>query len=172
MKENKRPLEAYLSFGLLLAMTIILFIGVIARYVFNSSLSWSEELTRYMFIWFIFISMSYAVTQKAHIRVDSLNKIVPLKIRPYINIIGKVIWFILSLLVTYLGIMYAKEMTTSVSASMRLPMSIVYLGIPIGYFLMSIRLLVQIIASIKNPQLEVEEISEAEEIKEEMMRGE
>lgn len=158
--KKRRPIEGYMSFVLLLTMTFVMFIGVIFRYVFNASLSWSEELSRYLFIWFIFISTSYAVTERAHIRVEALNKIIPKKIRPYMNIVGRIIWFAFSLFVTYLGVSYAMSMTTSVSAAMKLPMTLVYFGIPIGYFLMSIRLFVQIIQSIKNPELEVQEITD------------
>ncbi|MEI3607655.1 TRAP transporter small permease [Pseudogracilibacillus sp. SE30717A] len=156
--KKRRPIEGYMCFGLLLTMTFVMFIGVIFRYVFNASLSWSEELSRYLFIWFIFISTSYAVTERAHIRVEALNGLVPKKIRPYINIIGRIIWFAFSLFVTYLGVTYALSMTTSVSAAMKLPMSLVYFGIPLGYFLMSLRLFFQIIESIKNPEIEIQEI--------------
>lgn len=164
--KKRRPIEAYISFSLLLSMTFIMFIGVIFRYVFNSSLSWTEELSRYMFIWFIFISTSYAVIEKAHIKVESLNRLIPEKIRPYTNIIGKIIWFVFSLFVSYLGVTYSMSMTASVSAAMKIPMSIVYFGIPLGYFLMSIRLLFQIIESIKNPKIELEDLNE-ELVKEE-----
>lgn len=159
-QKERKPIEGYICFALLLAMTLVMFVGVIFRYVFNASLSWSEELSRYLFIWFIFLSMSYAVTQKAHIRVESLNRIIPKKIRPYINIIGKIIWLGFGVFVTYLGIKYALTMNTSVSAAMKIPMSIVYLGIPLGYFLMSLRLLFQIVESIKNPEIEIEDIHE------------
>ena len=159
-QKKRRPLEGYICFALLITMTLVMFVGVVFRYVFNSSLSWSEELSRYLFIWFIFLSTSYAVTEKAHIRVESLNRVVPKKIRPYINIVGKIIWFALGLFVTYLGIKYAMTMNGSVSAAMKIPMSIVYLGIPLGYFLMSLRLLSQIIESIKNPEIEIEDIYE------------
>lgn len=155
MNKKKRPIEAYLSFFLLLSMTIVMFIGFVFRYVFNASLSWSEELSRYLFIWFIFISMSYAVTERAHIRVEALNRLIPLEIRKYVNIFGKCIWLAFSLFVSYLGVTYAMTMSSSVSAALKLPMSVVYFGIPLGYALMSVRLFVQIIQAFKDPYLEV-----------------
>lgn len=159
MEKKKRiPVEGYMSVGLLIAMTAIMFIGVIFRYVFNASLSWSEELSRYLFIWFVFISMSYAVREKAHIRVEALNRLIPKSIRKYTNILGRVGWLVFAAFVTYLGVTYAMTMTNSVSAAMRLPMSLVYFGIPLGFFFMSIRLVFQIGESIKNPEIEIEEI--------------
>lgn len=161
MEEKKRkriPIEGYISIILLVAMTGIMFTGVIFRYVFNSSLSWSEELSRYLFIWFVFISMSYAVKEKAHIRVEALNRLIPKSIRPYINILGRIGWLVFAGFVTYLGVTYAMTMTNSVSAAIKLPMSLVYFGIPLGFFFMAVRLVFQIGESIKNPEIEIEEI--------------
>lgn len=80
-QQKRKPFEAYACFIILAVMTAVMFAGVVWRYVFNSSLVWSEELTRYLFIWFVFLSASYAVTTKSHIRVDALNMMIPIKIR-------------------------------------------------------------------------------------------
>ena len=41
------------------------------RYVVGASLSWSEELARYVFIWLVYIGISYAVQMKAHVKVEA-----------------------------------------------------------------------------------------------------
>ena len=41
-------LEEFLMVALLIAMTVIMGIQVFARYALGASLSWSEELTRYL----------------------------------------------------------------------------------------------------------------------------
>ena len=43
-------LEEFLLVVFLIAMTLIMGIQVLSRYVFGQSLSWSEEITRYLFI--------------------------------------------------------------------------------------------------------------------------
>lgn len=52
-------LEEFLMGTGLILMTVIMGIQVIWRYVFGMSLSWSEEITRYIFIWEGFLSVSY-----------------------------------------------------------------------------------------------------------------
>ncbi|QGG53739.1 TRAP transporter small permease [Lysinibacillus pakistanensis] len=143
-KPMKKPIEAYASFAILLIMTLVMFAAVVSRYVFNSSIVWAEELSRYLFVWFVFISASYAVITKAHIRVEALNMIIPKKIRPYVNLIGSFIWMLFSLYISYLGFQYAFNLykQNATSAALNLPMGVVYLGIPIGYFLMAIRIFV------------------------------
>jgi C4-dicarboxylate transporter DctQ subunit len=46
-----------LLFFFLLVMTTVTFAQVCARYLFNFSIVWSEELCRYLFIWTIFIAV-------------------------------------------------------------------------------------------------------------------
>lgn len=65
-------LEAALMIVLLAAATIIVFLQVIMRYAFDSSLSWSEESARYLFIWLIYLGISYCAKHDRHIRVDLL----------------------------------------------------------------------------------------------------
>ena len=52
-------LEEFLLVVFLIAMTLIMGIQVLSRYVLGQSLSWSEEITRYLFIWSGFLSVSY-----------------------------------------------------------------------------------------------------------------
>ena len=49
-------LEEALLIALLVTMTLLMGLQVFSRYILNASLSWSEELTRYLFIWSGFLS--------------------------------------------------------------------------------------------------------------------
>ena len=51
-------------------MIVIVFIQVIARYIMHDSLSWSEEIARYLLVWTIFLSAGYVLGQGAHIFLD------------------------------------------------------------------------------------------------------
>lgn len=64
-----RTVDAICS-SMCLGLTVISFAAVICRYVFNSSLTWSEELTRYMFIWVVFLGAAIGVRERTHIAVD------------------------------------------------------------------------------------------------------
>ena len=59
---------------LMATMTLLTFVQVLARYVFNDSFVWVMEATGVMFAWLIFIGMSYGVRVGAHIGVDALVK--------------------------------------------------------------------------------------------------
>ncbi|PCD75769.1 TRAP transporter small permease [Pseudothioclava arenosa] len=60
------------------AMTLITFINVILRYVFNNSLIWGLELTLILFAWLVIFGVSYAFKKTAHLGVDAvLNMVGP-----------------------------------------------------------------------------------------------
>jgi C4-dicarboxylate transporter DctQ subunit len=67
-------LEEGLIALLLAVMTLITFVQVVARYVFNYSFVWALELTTFLFAWLIFLGMAYGVRVGSHIGVDTLVK--------------------------------------------------------------------------------------------------
>jgi C4-dicarboxylate transporter DctQ subunit len=62
---------------LLASMTLVTFIQVVLRYVFNMGFVWALELSIFLFAWLVLLGMSYAVRVGAHIGVDLLVKRLP-----------------------------------------------------------------------------------------------
>lgn len=73
---------------LLGAMTIITFVNVVMRYVFNASLIWGLELTLALFAWLVLFGMSYAVKVTAHLGVDAVINILPQRGRRILALIA------------------------------------------------------------------------------------
>ena len=59
------------AFGIAAGVALA-FINVVARYVFDSSLTWASELTIYFFVWSTFFGAVYCFKKDAHILVDVL----------------------------------------------------------------------------------------------------
>ena len=76
-KPNVRNIERNVSWLLLLALTLMLTAQIIARYVFFTSINWIEEFSRIVFVWFIYLSISWIIIQGRHIRVTALDMILP-----------------------------------------------------------------------------------------------
>ncbi len=62
---------------LLAAIVALITINVFMRYVMNSSLAWGEELTLWIFVWFVWLAVSHAFHKREHVRItvfrDLLN---------------------------------------------------------------------------------------------------
>lgn len=57
---------------LLAAMVVMVFGNVVLRYIFNSGLSWSEEMSRFCFVWLTFIGTVVTYREHSHLGVETL----------------------------------------------------------------------------------------------------
>lgn len=65
--------EQFLAVCLLLVVLGVMGAQVFARYVFQTPLSWSEEVARFAMIWLTFIAASFVLARNQHIAVDLRN---------------------------------------------------------------------------------------------------
>lgn len=144
-------LELTICVILMTVMTLIIFVQVIMRYVFNSSLSWSEELARYLFIWLIYIGISYGCKLMKHLKIDAALKLFPKNCRKYIVVLGDICFLAFAIYASVTAAMYAGEVafTGDYSAAMHLPMVIVDAAPCVGFGLASIRQVQTIVYRMK-----------------------
>ena len=127
--------------------TTLIFLQVIMRYVVGRSLSWSEELTRYIFLWQIWIGASYAISMKKHLKIDAFINKFHGNVYRFLQLVSLGCWFFFSVFLavegTKLVILIATQ--NQLSPAMQLPMSYAYAAIPVGGFLMLVKLVNEII---------------------------
>lgn len=90
-------LEEFLMVIFLALMTLIMGIQICARYVFNYSLSWSEEITRYLFVWAAFISVSYCTRKCISIKIEQVTALMSKRGKALVKLINhtiEIIFFI------------------------------------------------------------------------------
>jgi len=58
----------------LAVMTILVFGNVVFRYIFHSGITWSEEMSRFLFIWLVFLGAIPALKEGAHIGIDLISQ--------------------------------------------------------------------------------------------------
>lgn len=75
----------------LAAMAILVFGNVVLRYVFNSGITWSEEMSRFLFIWMVFLGAIGALKDNQHLGVDMLIKKLPTPIQKSVYTISNVL---------------------------------------------------------------------------------
>lgn len=143
--------ERILCTFFLALMSIIIVMQVFFRYVLNNSLTWSEELARYLFIWMIYIGISYGVKLDKHISVDAVYTFMPKKIKRGYAIIGYVLFLLFAVAIVYFGCIVVMMQITSGqrSPAMLLPLQYVYAAPVVGMILTTIRLVQKIIRAVK-----------------------
>lgn len=63
--------------GCMAVMVVMVFGNVVLRYAFNSGISVSEELSRWCFVWMVFLGALIALREHAHLGLDSIVKKLP-----------------------------------------------------------------------------------------------
>lgn len=137
--------EEYFCVWTMAIMTVLVFIQVVMRYVFSNSLSWSEELARYIFLWLSWIGASYAVKERSHFRVSMFADKIKGEKRRIFEYFVLIVWFIFSFILTWLGtelVLFIHD-TGQISAAMEMPMTLPYASVPVGCALMCVRLIVE-----------------------------
>jgi C4-dicarboxylate transporter DctQ subunit len=123
---------------LLMLMTAVIFYQVILRYAFRGTNIWAEEFARYAFSWVVLLGSASAVRRFQHIRIDFFVQKISAEKQKYINIFNySLILIFLGVLIIY-GLNIASRTGGQISAGLGIPISFMYMSIPVGSFLMLI----------------------------------
>jgi TRAP-type C4-dicarboxylate transport system permease small subunit len=149
-------LEKYFCIFILAVMVFAIACQVVFRMT-GLPLSWTEELARYAYIWLIYISCSYAVKQDRHIKIDAVMLLFKEKGRFILGVISNFLCFIFTVVFSYQGFLMLHRLMFVMkqkSPAMRMPMSLPYAAIFVGFTLMSFRLLQSIVRLIRQHKKE------------------
>lgn len=136
-------LEECILVVLLVAMTLIMGIQVLCRYAFGMSLSWSEELTRYLFIWCGFISVSYCTKKCLSIKIEQFVAMFSRRKKAVLKVVNhtlELIFFLYMLPFAYSYMMSAVA-SGQVSPACGIPMYYVQAAPFVSFLLVSLRIL-------------------------------
>ena len=143
--------EGYCCVVMLTAMSIIVFVQVVCRFL-RASLPWSEEVTRYLLVWTTFMGGAYGVRHGAHVGIEAFLFLIPKKIKKAVGILVMVCCLVLCIVIVriswnlVLSIVARKQL----SPAMRIPMGYAYSAIPVGMSLFVVRYVQNIVIAIKN----------------------
>lgn len=142
MKKLSTYEEKFLVYSLMFTTTLIFF-QVIMRYVIGRSLSWSEELTRYIFLWQIWVGASYAISMKKHLKIDVFINKFHGSMHEILQLISLGCWAFFSVFLAVEGTKLVILITAQgqLSPAMQVPMSYSYAAIPVGGVLMLVKLI-------------------------------
>lgn len=136
-------IETLVCEWLLALFVILLFAQIVSRQVFNHSLSWSEELSTYMFVWFAYLGAVVAAKMSAHNRVTVHFQFMPKWLATTLLTVGDLLWVAFNLYFVWLSydFVFNRMNLFWKSQTLGVPMKYIYMILPIAFTLMSIRVL-------------------------------
>jgi C4-dicarboxylate transporter DctQ subunit len=108
-----RTLDRIESIGLCLllaAMTLITFLQVVLRYVFNDSLHWAVEATGVCFGWLIFLGIAYGIRTGSHIGVEALVRLLQPQAARLVAIVAVLVCMAYCVVLGYGGYTYVAKL--------------------------------------------------------------
>lgn len=135
---TRRPSIIELSVAaLMLSLVVLVFAQVMVRYLTYQPLAWSEEAARYAFIWLCLLGAVVAAQRGQHFVVDYAQRALPTKIYRITATLTQLLAAGFYALLATAGFRILSVVNLQQSPSLEIPMSIPYLAIPVGAFLLA-----------------------------------
>lgn len=117
-------------------MSILVIVQVISRFVIHFPLTWSEELSRYLMAYTVFVGASLAMRHNKLISIELLPELLGGNKRKIVTIIALLISIVFFVILFKQGIDMLDHVKAQTSAGLGISMSIPYASIPVGSFLL------------------------------------
>ena len=139
MKSFEKALMASNRWALIVvlaAMSIIIFVNVISRYIEGEALPWAEEVARHLMIWLTFLGAGPVLRYGGHLAVENLQDSLPrswaIALRFIIALLllcffGFMIWY---------GLLYVSRTQYQTTAATQISFGYIYAAMPIGGLLL------------------------------------
>lgn len=135
--------EAYVCVFLVALMILCLTTQVFVRMTMGSSIAWAEELSRFCFIWTVYIGSSLAAKRTAHVRVTAQFILAPVKVRIFFRMLADTVWMAFNLFAAYhcAGFIANALQYPEVSPTLQWTTAYIELVIPVSFVCMTWRTL-------------------------------
>jgi TRAP-type C4-dicarboxylate transport system permease small subunit len=124
-------------------MVACLMLQVGFRWIGGSGMAWTEELSRYAFIWSVFIAAALVAKHNAHVRITAQYGLMPVTVRLALLITTDVLWVVCNLYFAWLSwnVIQSGLLFPEMSPTLRIARGYVEMIVPFGFLLMSWRII-------------------------------
>ena len=147
---------------IVITMVIVVAAQVFWRYALSNSLSWSEELARYLFIWLTFLGAEVTLRRKGHVAFDSIVKLLKGMTSLIVRVLIDLIIIGFSLIVLVSGWQLVNATWNQPSPALGISMGYVYIVIPVAMAIITINTTVSMLNRICYRSKEKEDVEESE----------
>lgn len=126
----------------LAVLCVNVFCQVVLRYFFGYSVRWTLEISRYLMIWTVLLAAGPALKHGVLVGVDTGVKLLPPRLRFAVVTAVRGLMGIFSavIIVQAINLMRSQWEMDQASPALEVPMALVTLGLPVGFFLFGIYL--------------------------------
>ena len=126
-------------------VTVIIALQVFTRYVLHDSLTWTEEIGRYLMIWICFLGSAMALKYGEHISVTFIEERFPPRLRQGVRVAIALTVLAFFALATWVGLLMTLQVSDQQAPVTWISMAWAYSCIPVGCFFMMIHALAHLV---------------------------
>lgn len=164
----RRALETF-TIALVLGLAAVVVSAVVARYVFNSSFVWYDEVASVLLAWITFYGAALAALRRRHLGFASVVLSLPTRLRMAAFCVAELVVIAVFAVLAYAGWLILDILGSETLVSLDIPLRVTQSAVPIG---MALLVLAQLLSA---PQawrdLLAGRSAEDEEIAEEITRA-
>jgi TRAP-type C4-dicarboxylate transport system permease small subunit len=131
------------------AITIFVSVEVILRYFFGATLYVTEQLTRYLLVWMVFLGSTLAIADNSHISIEILTARFRGRARAFFNLIAQALLLLFLVFLVIEGIQVLPFQVDQIISTLGVSIVWFYLAIPVGSLLMIANLLPKLWRNLK-----------------------
>ena len=146
--------------ALMLVMTVLIGWQVIARFIVGESLTFSEEVSRFVMVWMVLLGAAYAAKNGRLMKVDIVEHMLSGRAKSTVIMVAGVLSIVFYLVLVVFGFFIVNAVSYQMTPATEVSMSIPMAALPVGGLL----LVVNTIHQMFGVALGVEEESEVEEL--------
>jgi C4-dicarboxylate transporter DctQ subunit len=122
------------------AMTVMVFVNVVCRYLFNDPIPGSDELATLAFTWSTFLGASLGIKRQIHLGIEFVTRLLPPRVQALCGVLVSALIGLFALLLLFYSWHIMRSAHLKLTPVLQWPYTIVYLAVPVGALLMLLRL--------------------------------
>ncbi|MCX5823028.1 MAG: TRAP transporter small permease [Deltaproteobacteria bacterium] len=132
----------WITSGILATLLLIVLAQIVSRYVFNNSLSWTEEAARYLMIWGVLLGVSLSYLNGYLISIETFVNRFPAYVRRVVRVVNRLLSLFFTGLLTAYGVNLCILGTQMEAPSLEISYVWIYLAVPVGAGLLFVLFLI------------------------------
>lgn len=113
-------------------MVVAALLQVISRYVFNSPLGWTEELAKFLMVWWTFLGVAVLAFRGKLLAIDALLLALAPRIAHLTLALAQFFSAVVMAWLAWLGVRLVNLAGTQITPALDVPYAFIYASLPIG----------------------------------------
>lgn len=134
------------AFGL---MVVAALLQVVSRYVFNSPLGWTEELAKFLMVWWTFLAVAVLAFRGRLLGIDAVLMALAARRAHLVMACAQALSAFIAGWLAYLGVRLVGLAGTQITPALDIPYAYIYASLPVGLAFATLGFLVRTILHLR-----------------------